>query len=278
MRKNRAALASARTSPSMDFDLRETPLPHGEREPEGVRNRAGFELSSAPLVDDEASSEGGGLPRSTTGPMLCLMARDPHTLFAYWDIDWTDAFGAAPPTDRKVHLRITKDDGTEQSVAVEPMGGSCYIEVDRADAVYSADLGYYQPASTWNSLATSEMITTPPEDLVELGEDNFATVPFHLSFQKMIDMLRHSRRDDAPLVTQLAEVRERAAAEEPPVSLPAEEQELARAVQQVEATMTTPDTARANATELWKRQRLERILGFGATSPDEGFGGSSRPA
>ena len=74
------------------------------------------------------------------------------------------------------------------------------------------------------------------------------------------------------------EMRERAAAEETSMSLPVEEQELARVVQKVEAKMSTPDSARANAAEIWKRQRLERVLGFGATSPDEGFGGSSRPA
>src|SRR3954452_23094216 len=206
------------------------------------------------------------------------MARDPHTLFAYWDIDWTDAFQGAPPADRKVHLRIAKDDGPEQTIAVEPMAGSCYVAVERADAGYSADLGYYQPPSVWNSLATSEIIGTPPDDLAELGDGNFATVPFHLSFQKMIDMLRHSRRDDVPLVTQLAQMRERAAAEETSANLPVEEQELARVVEEVEAKMSTAPSAGANATEIWKRQRLERVLGFGATSPDEGFGGSSRPA
>ncbi|MFL6542207.1 MAG: DUF4912 domain-containing protein [Chthoniobacterales bacterium] len=262
----------------MDFDLRETPIPRDEFDAERARNAAGFAISSAPVIDTEAGSEAGGLPRSTTGPMLCLMARDPHTLFAYWAIDWTDAFHGAPPADRKVHLRIVKDDGAEQTIAVEPMAGSCYVEVERADAIYSADLGYYQPPSVWNSLATSEIITTPPEDLAELGNDNFATVPFHLSFQKMIDMLRHSRGDDAPLVTQLAQLRARAAAEETSASLPVEERELARVVQEVEAKMSTPDSARANAAEIWKRQRLERVLGFGATSPDEGFGGSIRPA
>jgi hypothetical protein len=262
----------------MDFKLRETPIPRGEGETKGTGDDAGFELAAAPVIQSETSSETGGLPRSTTGPMLCLMARDPHTLFAYWDIDWTDAFHAAPPPDRKVHLRIAKDDGTEETIAIEPMAGSCYVEVERADSVYSADLGYYQPATVWNSLATSEIITTPPENLAELGEDNFATVPFHLSFQKMIDMLRESRRDDLPLVTQLAEMRERAAVDEPATALPVQEQELARVVREVEANMSSPDSARANATEIWKRQRLERVLGFGATSPDEGFGGSSRPA
>jgi hypothetical protein len=31
------------------------------------------------------------------------------------------------------------------------------------------------------------------------------------------------------------------------------------------------------APDLWVQQKLERVLGFGATSPAEGFGGSSRP-
>ena len=258
----------------MPFDIKSTPHDF-EDESSSSSNREGFALGAAPSVTADVTPESGGLPRFSGSPTLCLMARDPRTLFAYWDIDWTTAFGDEQPSDKKVHLRVMNEDGAAVSVEVEPLAGSCYIDVENADAIYSGDLGYYQPPAVWHSLATSDLISTPPEDLADLGDDDFATVPFHLSFQRMIDLLRESRRRDTPLVVQLADVRD--AIESPAIDAnrSASERELADAIRQAEAN-SPAEMSRENAAELWKRQRLERVLGFGATSPAEGFGGSSR--
>ena len=94
---------------------------------------AEFVLSSQPIVTSEARSRKAGalrdyenlgeLPRSYGGAFLFAIARDPQTLFAYWDIDWAAVFGDAPPADRKVHLRVLWHEGIEESTAaVEPWG------------------------------------------------------------------------------------------------------------------------------------------------------------
>jgi hypothetical protein len=200
------------------------------------------------------------------------MPRDPRTLFAYWDVDWAIAFQEGAPADRKVHLRVRNADGSEQRLEVEPMAGSCYIDVEQADAAYSAEIGFDQPG--WTSIARSDLISTPP-DRIDDSESEFATVPFHLSFQHMIDMLRSSRSDDSPLVTQLSDVRERARDETSAVTR--EERELASTLDRTDASLPTqPNVEQSGIGSVWNRGRLERILGYGATSPAGGFGGSSR--
>ncbi|MDQ6621900.1 MAG: DUF4912 domain-containing protein [Verrucomicrobiota bacterium] len=255
----------------MDFELKPKPT-DGRRDQS--KDGASFEISKAPVIADEthpAEDEGARVRGTAT---LCLMARDPHTLFAYWDVDWEKEFRQERPADRKVHLRIFQADGSEKTVEVEPMAGSCYITVENADAVYSGDLGFYQPAESWQSVATSEIISTPPENPADMDEAEFATVPFHLSFQHMIDMLRSTRRNDAPLISQLADLRGRARGEDA-VELSGGERELARVVEATEAALPVPNSTDATASPAWRRNRLERILGFGATSPSGGFGGSS---
>ncbi len=254
----------------MDFALNPTPTNDAKSAETG--NGAGFALSSAPVVARAETDEGGGLPLTSGAPMFCLMARDPHTLFAYWAIDWNQAFAEAAPSDRKVHLRISNGDDAEQTVAVEPLAGSCYLTVENADAAYRGEIGYFQPAGVWNSLAESASISTPPEDLAAFGDDAFATVPFHLSFQRMVDTLREARSASAPILSQLAELRTRAAAPDAGESLMPEARELAKTVANVEASTPAPQV---DAPELWRRQRIERILGFAPpSSPAEGFGGS----
>lgn len=259
----------------MDFELRATPA---DADTESLRSTAAaseFELSAAPLIASEPTPELAALPAEKGAPILCLMARDPHTLFAYWEIDWPGAFRDGEPAERKVHLRVLHADGSEQRVEVEPMAGSCYVTVDSADAAYSAEIGFYQPASVWNSVATSDLIRTPPDNVADEDENAFATVPFHLSFQQMIDMLRSSRGDDAPLLTQLADFRQRADAADAS-ELTSEQRDLAAAINQADAAQPPAIASSDKVADVSTRQRLERILGFGATSPSGGFGGSSR--
>jgi hypothetical protein len=267
-------LASPAVTQLMDFELRSTPAADSWDEPRTSSSTAEFEISAAPLIADQASAaDESEAPRANSAPILCLMARDPHTLFAYWDIDWTAAFRDGQPSDRKAHLRILHADGSEQSVEVEPMAGSCYVSVERADAAYSGNIGFYEPAATWHSIATSDLISTPPDSLADSDESEFATVPFHLSFQQMLDALRSARREDVPFLAQLVDLRQRAGS----ADLTASERELSRAVSEAEAAAPTgPGSSKLPSADIWKRQRLERILGFGATSPSGGFGASSR--
>lgn len=215
------------------------------------------------------------MPRSYGTETLSLLARDPHTVFAFWDIDWNAAFRGLAAKERKVHLRLLNSEGTEQTaVEVEPMAGSCYITVASADAAYSGEIGYYHPAANWNCLATSALVTTPPDAYAADTEVDFATVPFHLSFQRMVDLLQVTKHENETLTAMLADLSERVTSAKR-ASLTPEQRELARVVEIARSTADTSAATRAPNPRL--QQKLERILGFGSSSsPTSGFGGSSR--
>ena len=234
-----------------------------------VKNGGGAEVTTAGQTDD-------ALPTSYGSPTLYLMARDPHSLFAYWEIDWADAFRDQRPRDRKVHLRVSRGDATEETtLEIEPMAGSCYVDVSHGGESYTAEIGYYEPAGIWNSVAVSMPAETPPETVEPAEPPDFATVPFHLSFQRMIDLFRVSKHENESLTAMLADLRERARSEVASPTLTAEEREIVRAIDDAVAQALPPGRSSTGETpDLWVQQNLQRILGFGArtTSPDGGFG------
>lgn len=242
----------------------------GEAEAGGAE----FILSSSPVVPPEDQAppsrdfELGELPRSYGGAFLFAIARDPHTLFAYWDVDWKEVFAGNPPADRKAHLRVLWHDGIEEATAaVEPLAGSHLLTVLHARSSYRIELGYYAPSEVWNSVAMTDAVVTPPEEVAESGPIDVATVPFHLSFQRMVDAFRGSKYDGDALVEILGRLQEHADTSE--ASLPESEREILRALgsgspatdaAQRSRFRNTPDT-------FFSRGRIESILGFGATSP-----------
>ena len=253
--------------------------------PSGAADDTSFRVSAQPVVENgnatEAEQTGAeGLPSTYGSHTLFLMARDPHSLFAYWDIDWTETFREQKPRDRKVHLRVSRSDGTEETtLEVEPLAGSCYVGVTSGDEEYTGEIGYYEPADVWNSVAVSVPVATPPDSIEQAAAPDFATVPFHLSFQRMIDLFRVSKHENASLTAMLADLRERAASETMAGGITEEEREIVRAIDEA-AAQRGAEITQGEAPDLWVQQNLERILGFGHSggSPEGGFGGSSRPA
>lgn len=267
----------------MEFERNRNPAAGGEPDYGGTLSEgSSYRISSRPLIHSaggtNAAIAAADLPRSYGTQTLCLMARDPHSLFAYWDIDWNTALREKHPRERKVHLRILNTNGAEQSaVEIQPMAGSCFVTVSEADAAYCAEIGYFDPPRVWNSLARSEIATTAPDRLLPGAGTDFATVPFHLTFQQMIDALRISKPENESLTAMLRDLRTRAAAPETDGGLTLQQRELARVLEDspqfrpAEADFPSGDPAMG-----WTQQRLERILGLGLSSPGGGFGGSSR--
>lgn len=215
------------------------------------------------------------LPRVYGAPLLFAIARDPRTLFVYWNVDWSAIFESTAPVDRQVHLRVYRADGSEaMTEAVEPMAGNCYLSVSEPRETYQVEIGYYQPENVWNPVARSERTTMPPEEVIENLDVDVATIPFHLSFQRLIDLFRASNTD--ALSEIISRLQQRAVSDEERALLSPEEWELLRAM-----NLSIDDISasrrkfadRRNGAAL--RRRAETLLGFGATSPTGGFGGSS---
>ena len=244
--------------------------------------RPGYRISNGPVVplarsDPKLPGHLPGvleLPRVYGAPLLFAIARDPRTLFAYWNIDWSAIFENTAPVDRQVHLRVYRSDGSEEKVAaVEPMVGNSYLTVSQPRESYRVEIGYYHPAAVWNSVATSAEIKMPPERVAENVDVDVATIPFHLSFQRLIDLFRASNTNAISKI--VSRLQTRAVIDGDRALLTPEEWEILRAMNLSIDEIGTARRAflkRGNGAAL--RRRAEVLLGFGASSPGCGFGGS----
>jgi hypothetical protein len=251
----------------------------------GKNGRAGFRIATGPLIrrgDGEADViplDVVQLPRTYGAPILFAIPRDPRTLFTYWNIDWEAIFAKVePPVGRNVYLRVLRANGTEESESlVEPLLGNYYTAVSRPRGIYRVELGYYQPAGAWNSVGISDAVQMPPEDFSEDLDVDVATVPFHLSFQRMIDFFRASSGD--PITTIISRLQDRALTEDEKDLLSDEEWEILHAM---DLSLSDVESARRQFAgrddQDRLRRRAEAVLGFGGTSPTTGFGGASPTA
>jgi hypothetical protein len=246
----------------------------------GASRVAGFRISTGLVVrggtgDYALSSDFGELPQVYGAPAIFSIARDPRTLFTYWSINWSEVFAKGEPVDRQVYLRVKKADGTDESEsAVEPMMGSHYAVVAQPRGSYQVEIGYYDAADGWRAVAMSETVEMPPEGAVDDVDVDLATVPLHLSFQRMIDLFRSSKGNS--LTAIISRLQKRAVLDDESDALTAEEWEI---LQAMDIPVSEIDEARrafaGGVDDKRLRKRTEAILGFGATSPAEGFGGSS---
>lgn len=238
-------------------------ISNGPSERAGESEARPFDLPDAPE-----------LPPLIGAPLLFAIARDPRTIFTYWNIDWSSVFRDTKPADRHVHLRVYCDDAQESSVAVEPMSGSHYLAVMRPGRKYRVEIGFYEPQETWRSVSTSDQVTMPAEGVVENLDVDLATIPFHLSFQRLIDLFRGQNGD--ALVEIISRLQKRAVSDEDRQLLGPGDWEILRAMDMSVDKFAAGRRAFLNPVVNEKlRKRAEVVLGFGSTSPARPFGESS---
>ena len=242
----------------------------------GDATENGFHISAGPVIrqgmtDLQLPSELLELQRAGGPSVLFAIPRDPQTIFAYWNVDWETVFAKGAPVDHQVFLRVRKSDGTEESeTVIEPLLGSHYAVVATPGGEYSTEIGFYESGSGWSAVATSETVEMPRDRASANAELDLATVPFHLSFQRMLDMFRVSNGNALGAV--LSRLQERASRQGD--DLTSEEGELLRAMNVSTEDLTTAAKSFEDEDDALRR-KTEAVLGFGATSPSRGFGESS---
>jgi len=63
-----------------------------------------------------------------------------------------------------------------------------YLTMSQRHRACRIEIGYYQPADVWNSVATSKAIMMSSAEVSENEQVDLATIPFHLSFQQLVDL------------------------------------------------------------------------------------------
>ncbi len=171
---------------------------------------AGFHISKRPIVGTDRGERGpgketpGDLPASYGTDLLYVIARDPRTLFLYWDLNWTRLFAQAGLSPRQVQVRIYREDGSSDGVhEINPFRGHAYVDVAAGGSVYFCELGCFDDGE-WSSLMRSGTTTTPEAAMSDDLSAKFATLPIHLSFQRLLDIFRATTTDGKTLAHSVA--------------------------------------------------------------------------
>jgi hypothetical protein len=162
----------------------------------------------APASGVETSDE---LPESYGTAKLWLAARDPHWLYAYWDLS----------SEQLRHYNQSSDDGHlivrvfEKEFVGEPLltqhvhpeSRNWFVHVPRAGTKYVAQLGFFDRQERWQTIALSPATVTPPDSLSEDTSADFATLPSEVPFEQLVEMVKTVISQNVPLMEALAQLR-----------------------------------------------------------------------
>jgi hypothetical protein len=142
---------------------------------------------------------------------LWLAARDPRSLFAYWEFrpeEHPDAVGEDGCA--RYFLRIFREAGhAESSTAIDPGAGNAFLPVASPGTGYFVELGFFE-GDIWCFLARSEVAHTPPEKPVAPAPAVFVTIPSLLSLKKFRAALAHTALPGESLAMTAARIQSHA--------------------------------------------------------------------
>ena len=176
------------------------------------KDEAPFALSQEPVTAEGPAPEPppgtvpapayehlGDLPSTYGTQSVYLVAYDPRQLFVYWDIDWKSAPNASAT------LHIHRADGTlETRLDIAPTDSGRYVDVALPGGTYYVELGRRGRDGGWKPAAVSSRVTMPPPGLSGDLEPQFATLPFHLSFQRLLELIDNAMGQGENLTTALS--------------------------------------------------------------------------
>jgi hypothetical protein len=89
-------------------------------------------------------------------------------------------------------LKITRTSGEQETmVEINPTARNWYVPVNQPDTLYFAEIGYFDQEGAWRSIVKSAPAHTPPDALApENAGVDFATVPAHLSFERLLELVQ----------------------------------------------------------------------------------------
>ena len=246
----------------------------------------------APAQQFEAAE--AELPEAYGTQKLFLTARDPHWLYAHWDLTREQQLQFnARSADGHLILRLFagKVEGHPLcEIHVHPESRHWFAHVERAGSSYAAELGCYSPVGRWARIAISSATVTPPDAVAVEGEIEFATIPFEFPFARLLEIIKTAVGENPPLARAIEELRrhghpELPRAKETPASsawTPQQERALAKVVNLDEARRVWMGSL--EITELVRRRLAQEMsspgisnFSSGVSSLSSPFGGGGQP-
>ncbi|HEX3889735.1 MAG TPA: DUF4912 domain-containing protein [Verrucomicrobiae bacterium] len=234
------------------------------------------------------------LPESYGTKKLFLTARDPHWLYAHWDLTREQQLKMnAQSSDGHLVVRIYahKIEGhPAYEIHVHPESRHWFTHVERAGDSYVAELGYYSALGKWTRVSVSSGTMTPPDAISTEDDTDFATIPFEYPFAKLMEIIKNAVCENLPLAQAVEELRRNGHPELPRVTAsspspfpttwtPQQEQALAKIINIDNVRRVWMGSL--EITELIRRKLSHEIssLGvssFGVSSLSSPFGGMEK--
>jgi len=167
-------------------------------EPEFDTSARKFELEPQPQPQPQPETSQapayeylGELPESYGTKILYLTARDPEWVFAYWDLTREQVISAEQHAhDGKVFLQLYREGGERvQQIQVGPWAKEWCLQVNQPKTRFYAEVGYYRHDGGFEVLTRSGICATPADSLSARTDAQFVTIPMHLSFKELFDLI-----------------------------------------------------------------------------------------
>jgi uncharacterized protein len=133
--------------------------------------------------------EAAALPEAYGTGRLLLTARDPHWLYAHWDLTpEQQRHYNSLSVDHHLVLRVHSGTAPEQAardVHVHPESRHWFVHVERGGTQHVAELGYYRPRHRWVTIAKSSPTRTPVATASADQTVRFATIPVHVPLTRL---------------------------------------------------------------------------------------------
>jgi uncharacterized protein len=154
---------------------------------------------------------GSELPESYGTQQLFLTARDPHWLYAHWDLTRAQLKQYnSLSADGHLVLRVFRgalESKPLSEIHVHPESRNWFVPVPDAGAKYLGALGYFDSARRWVTLACSGATLTPPDSLSDETTLRFATIPHDVPFEQLLSIVKLALREHVPLVEAIQQLR-----------------------------------------------------------------------
>ena len=136
-----------------------------------------------------ATAELAELPEAYGTQRLLLTARDPHWLYAHWDLtrDQLKLYNSRS-VDRHLVLRVYKNEISgepHREIHVHPESRNWFAHVGLAGTRFVAELGYYRPNDQWVRVSISGTTMTPPDTMSDDLSVWFETLPADMRIEEL---------------------------------------------------------------------------------------------
>jgi hypothetical protein len=170
-----------------------------------------YALGPLPSGGQDSSPEAADLPEAYGTQRLLITARDPHWLYAHWDLtrEQLKRYNSRS-VDRHLVLRIYRNElagEPHREIHVHPESRNWFAHVGLGGTRFVAELGYYRPNEHWVSIAVSGVTITPPDTMSDDLSVWFETLPVDLRFDQILRLVKAAVTANVPLMEALQQLR-----------------------------------------------------------------------